>query len=89
MLKFPDTMDGEMKEQKIKDPKAPRHRRMPASAMRISAERAFSRTVGAPLVPGNDVRLLRDACENYPAWLAAIPERNKSGAAPPANTFTP
>lgn len=40
--------------------------------MRISADQAFSRTVGAPLIPGNEVRLLKDARENYPAWLAAI-----------------
>lgn len=33
---------------------------------------AIDRTVGAPLVHGNAVRLLRDATENYPAWLAAI-----------------
>ena len=26
----------------------------------------------APLVEGNKVRLLRDAEENYPAWLEAI-----------------
>ncbi len=36
------------------------------------ADRAFSRAAGAPLVEGNSVRLLRDAAENYPAWLAAI-----------------
>ena len=40
--------------------------------MRISADQAFSRTVGAPLIPGNEVRLLKDARENYPAWLSAI-----------------
>jgi cardiolipin synthase len=45
---------------------------MRATALRISAERAFSRAVGSPLVGGNSVRLLRDACENYPAWLDAI-----------------
>src|SRR5512137_249499 len=39
---------------------------------RAFAEQVFSRTAGAPLVPGNRVRLLRDATENYPAWLAAI-----------------
>ncbi len=33
---------------------------------------AFDRTAGAPQVGGNAVRLLRDAAENYPAWLAAI-----------------
>ena len=40
--------------------------------MRELATRAFSRTAGAPLVPGNQVRLLKDARENYPAWLGAI-----------------
>lgn len=42
------------------------------SLRRILAEQAFSRAGGAPLVPGNAVRLLRDAAENYPAWLGAI-----------------
>jgi cardiolipin synthase A/B len=36
------------------------------------AEQAFSRAAGAPLVGGNRVRLLIDAAQNYPAWLAAI-----------------
>lgn len=36
------------------------------------ADRALTRTSGAPLVPGNAVRIQRDASENYPAWLAAI-----------------
>jgi cardiolipin synthase len=35
-------------------------------------EEAFARASGVPLVTGNDVRLLRDAGENYPAWLEAI-----------------
>jgi cardiolipin synthase len=34
--------------------------------------RAFTRAAGAPLVEGNAVRLLKDAAENYPAWLEAI-----------------
>ncbi len=34
--------------------------------------RAFTRAAGAPLVEGNAVRLLKDASENYPAWLEAI-----------------
>jgi cardiolipin synthase len=42
------------------------------SFMRDLADQAFSRAAGAPLVPGNSVRLLRDAKENYPAWLEAI-----------------
>jgi cardiolipin synthase len=36
------------------------------------AEQIFSRTAGAPLVSGNAVRLLKDAEENYPAWLEAL-----------------
>lgn len=46
------------------DPRSPGERSL--------LDRAFTRAVGAPLVGGNDVRLLRDATENYPAWLAAI-----------------
>ncbi|MGD9902510.1 MAG: phosphatidylserine/phosphatidylglycerophosphate/cardiolipin synthase family protein [Vicinamibacterales bacterium] len=46
---------------------------MPTLAVsRVAADQAFSRAAGAPLVPGNAVRLLKDAAENYPAWLAAI-----------------
>lgn len=41
-------------------------------AVRSLANQAFSRAAGAPLVGGNRVRLLRDAKENYPAWLDAI-----------------
>jgi len=44
------------------------------AALRAAADRALSRTAGAPLVAGNDVRVLRDAAENYPAWDAAIDE---------------
>ncbi len=39
---------------------------------RALAEQAFSRAAGAPLLGGNRVRLLIDAAQNYPAWLAAI-----------------
>jgi cardiolipin synthase len=42
------------------------------SAARVLASQAFSRAAGAPLVPGNSIRLLKDAAENYPAWLDAI-----------------
>lgn len=35
-------------------------------------ERALSRIAGGPAIAGNGVRLLRDAGENYPAWLEAI-----------------
>ena len=40
--------------------------------LRLVADQAFSRAAGAPLVEGNRVTLLRDAQENFPAWLDAI-----------------
>jgi cardiolipin synthase len=40
--------------------------------LRELADQAFSRAAGAPLIGGNHVRLLKDAEENYPAWLNAI-----------------
>jgi cardiolipin synthase len=40
--------------------------------VRQFGEQAFSRASGAPLVPGNQVRILEDAEGNYPVWLAAI-----------------
>jgi cardiolipin synthase len=42
------------------------------SETRRIIDRAYERTTGAPLVYGNSVRLLKDAAENYPAWLEAI-----------------
>ncbi len=39
---------------------------------RIAAEQLLSRVAGTSAVPGNEIRLLRDGGENYPAWLAAI-----------------
>ena len=42
------------------------------SQLRVIAEQAFSRAAGTPLVSGNSVRLLKNAQENYPAWLEAI-----------------
>ena len=35
-------------------------------------EESFDRVTGSELISGNSVRLLQDAAENYPAWLAAI-----------------
>ena len=46
----------------ISDPQALR-------SVRALAERAFSRTSGAPLIGGNRVRVLQDAAGNYPVWL--------------------
>ncbi|HYE66665.1 MAG TPA: phospholipase D-like domain-containing protein, partial [Pyrinomonadaceae bacterium] len=44
----------------------------------ILADQAFSRAAGAPLVPGNSVRILKDAKENYPAWIEAIQAAKKT-----------
>ncbi|MCC7496207.1 MAG: cardiolipin synthase B [Bryobacterales bacterium] len=56
--------------------RASRHRhpdeRLLLPELREFSDRAFSRAAGAPLVGGNSVRLLKNAAENYPAWLAAI-----------------
>jgi len=41
-------------------------------ALRLLADQALNRAAGAPLIGGNTVRILRDARENYPAWLDAI-----------------
>jgi cardiolipin synthase A/B len=49
-----------------------------ASLVRELADQAFSRAAGAPLIPGNSVRLLQDAQENYPAWLEAIASARRS-----------
>ena len=42
------------------------------------AERAFGRATGAEPINGNAVRLLLDAQQNYPAWLAAIRNARQS-----------
>ena len=41
-------------------------------------ERAFARITGADPHAGNSVRLLKDAGENYPAWLDAIRSAQRS-----------
>ncbi len=50
----------------------PRPKRLRLKSFRIQAGQAFARAAGAPLVADNQVRLLKDARENYPAWLEAI-----------------
>src|SRR5688500_704085 len=50
----------------------PNRERDTMSPVRALANQAFSRAAGAPLVVGNRIRLLKDAEENYPAWLDAI-----------------
>lgn len=46
--------------------------------LREFATRAFSRAAGAPLVTGNKLTLLKNATENYPAWLEAIATARRS-----------
>jgi cardiolipin synthase len=41
-------------------------------SVREWANQVFSRASGAPLREGNQITLLKDASENYPAWLHAI-----------------
>src|SRR2546423_6762884 len=48
----------------------PAHKVSP-SAFSLNDE-AFSRAAGAHLIVGNSLRLLKDAAQNYPAWLDAI-----------------
>jgi cardiolipin synthase len=40
--------------------------------VRRIVDKAYARATGSQIVPGNGVRLLVDAKENYPAWLEAI-----------------
>jgi cardiolipin synthase len=46
--------------------------RLTGPSVRELANQAFSRAASAPLIEGNCVILLKDAQENYPAWLNAI-----------------
>ena len=46
--------------------------------LRLLAEQAFSRAAGAPLVQENRIQLLKNAEENYPAWLDAIGSARKT-----------
>lgn len=54
-------------------PSRPRAGPVPQERLHLtSADRAFARATGAEPIDGNATRLLLDADENYPAWLAAI-----------------
>ena len=46
--------------------------------LRLLADQAFSRAAGAPLIPGNTFAWLRNAAENYPAWIDAIRSAKKT-----------
>ncbi len=49
-----------------------RDKRFAVPELREIADQAFTRAAGAPLIGDNSVRLLKDAGQNYPAWLEAI-----------------
>lgn len=46
--------------------------------IRLLAEQAFSRAAGAPHAERNSVRILKDAGENYPAWIEAMQSARQS-----------
>ncbi len=46
-------------------------------ALHLITDQALTRAAGAYLIPGNTIRLLKNAAENYPAWLAAIRSAEK------------
>ena len=48
------------------------HAQADLADLREMAGHAFSRAAGAPLIPGNQVRLLKDAAAYYPAWLGIV-----------------
>ncbi len=52
--------------------------RRDSSDLRRLAEQVYARAAGAPQIGGNAVRILRDAHENYPAWLEAIAGARRS-----------
>jgi cardiolipin synthase len=52
-------------------------RREPA-LKNVLPEEAFTRIAETPLIRNNGVRILKDAAENYPAWLAAIEKAEKT-----------
>jgi hypothetical protein len=49
-----------------------------ASLGQILGDQILSDAAGAPVRAGNQVRLLVNAVENYPAWLAAMGEARRS-----------
>jgi cardiolipin synthase len=55
---------------RLSSPTAHKARREVVEPLEILS--AVSRTAGVPLVPGNRIRVLKNAAENYPAWLDAI-----------------
>lgn len=56
----------------LKSPDTLRARGTPRVLHDAIFDRAFSRITGSDPVDGNEIHLLKDAGENYPAWLDAI-----------------
>jgi cardiolipin synthase len=50
----------------------------PAESHDAILDRAFSRVTGSEPLTGNAVRLLKDATQNYPAWLDAIRDAERT-----------
>jgi cardiolipin synthase len=60
----PEQLERERRDARIDTGEFPPVRRV--------VDQAYARATGSQLIPGNGVRLLVDARENYPAWLEAI-----------------
>ena len=60
----PEQLERQLRDEGIDTAEFPPVRRV--------VDKAYARATGAPLIPGNGVRLLIDAEQNYPAWLGAI-----------------
>src|SRR5262245_29782240 len=76
-------MENQLRKNQSQSNPAPSHmdsnwRTNEASSISIFAEQAVWRAAGARLIPGNKARILKDAAENYPAWLAAIESAQKT-----------
>ena len=71
----PDVLDRDRRrgsQRRSGQPAIPEDPFVARTSLRPAAEHALMRAAGAPLIAGNRVVLLRDAGENYPAWLSAI-----------------
>jgi cardiolipin synthase len=62
---------------KVGVPENLRRERPAFASVRMLADQAFSRAAGAPLIEGNQVHLLKNGRENYPAWFQAIREAHR------------
>lgn len=62
-----------------RQPHATAHPDRPTTALsRLLGEHVLTRAAGAPLRGGNRVRLLRNAAQNYPAWLDSMESAARS-----------